>query len=130
MQRYSGGNAEALAAVRDGSRTVGMLYAYDTWTVAVPLRLEFGARYANYGYLEDQGLWSPRAGIEVKPLDDPLKLRASVAHREDAPGAPKSSSRRQPVCGCRRNARSQRCRGVASSARSVSITSRWPPSAP
>jgi outer membrane receptor protein involved in Fe transport len=87
MQRYAGGNADALSAMRDGSRTVGMLYAYDTWTVAAPLRLDFGARYANYGYLEDQGLWSPRAGVEVKPLDDPLKLRASVAHRESAPGA-------------------------------------------
>jgi hypothetical protein len=87
MQRYSGGNAEALSAMRDGSRTVGMLYAYDTWTVAPALRLDFGARYANYGYLEDQGLWSPGAGLEVKPFDDSLKLRASVAHREDAPGA-------------------------------------------
>jgi hypothetical protein len=87
MQRYSGGNAEALSAMRDGSRTVGVLYGYDTWTVAPAVKLEFGGRYANYGYLEDRGLLSPRAGIEVKPFDDPLKLRASVAHRESAPGA-------------------------------------------
>jgi hypothetical protein len=88
MQRYAGGNAEALAAMRDGSRTVGVLYGYDTWTVVPAMKLEFGGRYANYGYLEDQGLLSPRAGIEVKPLgDDPLKLRASVSHRESAPGA-------------------------------------------
>lgn len=87
MQRYAGGNAEALSAMRDGSRTVGMLYGFDTWTLSPALRLDFGARYANYGYLEDQGLWSPRAGVEVKPLDDPLKVRASVSHRESAPGA-------------------------------------------
>jgi hypothetical protein len=88
MQRYSGGNAEALSAMRDGSRTVGVLYGYDTWTVVPAVKLEFGGRYANYGYLEDQGLLSPRAGIEVRPLgDDPLKLRASVSHRESAPGA-------------------------------------------
>jgi hypothetical protein len=87
MQRYSGGNAEALSAMRDGSRTVGMLYGYDTWTLSPVVRLDFGARYANYGYLQDQGLWSPRGGVEVKPLDDPLKQRASVAHRESAPGA-------------------------------------------
>jgi hypothetical protein len=87
MQRYSGGNTEALSAMRDGSRTVGVMYGYDTWTVAAPIKLEFGGRYAHYGYLEDQGLLSPRAGIEVKPLDDPLKLRASVSHRESAPGA-------------------------------------------
>jgi hypothetical protein len=56
--------------------------------VVPAVKLEFGGRYANYGYLEDQGLLSPRAGIEVRPLgDDPLKLRASVSHRESAPGA-------------------------------------------
>ena len=87
MQRYSGGNADALSAMRDGSRTVGMLYGYDTWTVSPAVRLDYGARYANYGYLADQGLWSPRGGIEVKPLDDSLKLRANVSHRESAPGA-------------------------------------------
>jgi hypothetical protein len=87
MQRYSGGNAEALSAMRDGSRTVGVLYGYDAWTLAPAVRLDFGGRYANYGYLQDQGLLSPRAGIEVKPFDDPLRLRASVSHRESAPGA-------------------------------------------
>jgi hypothetical protein len=55
--------------------------------VAPSVKVDFGARYANYGYLADQGLWSPRGGVEVKPLDDPLTLRASVAHRESAPGA-------------------------------------------
>jgi hypothetical protein len=55
--------------------------------VSPAVRLDFGGRYANYGYLEDQGLLSPRAGVEVKPFDDPLKLRASVSHRETAPGA-------------------------------------------
>jgi hypothetical protein len=89
MQRYVGGNADALAAVRDGSRTVGVLYGYDTWTVVPAVKLEFGGRYANYGYLADQGLLSPRAGVEVRPLggDDPLKVRASFSHRESAPGA-------------------------------------------
>ena len=87
MQRYAGGNAEALSAITDGSRTVGVLYGYDTWTLTPALRLEFGGRYANYGYLEDQGLLSPRAGVEVKPFDDSLKLRANLSHRETAPGA-------------------------------------------
>jgi hypothetical protein len=87
MQRYAGGNAEALSAITDGSRTVGVLYGYDTWTLAPALRLEFGGRYANYGYLEDRGLLSPRAGVEVKPFDDSLKVRANLSHRETAPGA-------------------------------------------
>ena len=88
MQRYAGGNAEALAAMRDGSRTVGMVYAYDNWTLTRAVRVDFGGRYANYGYLEDLGLFSPRAGVTVKPSErDPLTLRASVSHRESAPGA-------------------------------------------
>lgn len=88
MQRYSGGNAEALGAMRDGSRTVGMLYAYDNWTLARAVKVDFGGRYANYGYLQDQGLLSPRAGVTVKPSEkDSLTLRASVSHLESAPGA-------------------------------------------
>src|SRR5688572_5200004 len=57
MQRYAGGNAAALASMRDGSRTVGAVYAYDRWTVSPALKVDFGAKYANYGYLRDQGLW-------------------------------------------------------------------------
>ena len=88
MQRYAGGNAAALASMRDGSRTVGALYAYDQWTVAPAVRLDYGAKYANYGYLSDQGLWSPRAGIEIRPSErDSLVLRASASYRESAPGA-------------------------------------------
>jgi len=88
MQRYSGGNAEALAAMRDGSRTVGMLYAYDDWSVTRAVRLDFGGRYANYGYLQDRGLFSPRAGVTLKPSEkDSLTLRFSASHRESAPGA-------------------------------------------
>ena len=88
MQRYQGGNAEALAAMRDGSRTVGMLYAYDNWAVTRAVRIDVGGRYANYGYLSDQGLLSPRAGVTIKPWEkDSLALHASVSHRESAPGA-------------------------------------------
>ncbi len=32
MQRYLGGNGEALAAMRDGSRNVGAMYAMDNWS--------------------------------------------------------------------------------------------------
>lgn len=90
MQRYQGGNAEALAALRDGSRNVGALYAFDTWTVSPRLRLGYGARYATYDYLEDQRLFSPRANIEVRPFaatDSSLKVRASASRTETAPGA-------------------------------------------
>ena len=89
MQRYFGGNAEALVALRDGSRNVGELYAYDDWTVSPRLQVSYGARYADYDYLDDERLFSPRAGIVVQPLasDATFRLRANASRTESAPGA-------------------------------------------
>ena len=89
MQRYLGGNAEALVALRDGSRNVGKLYAYDNWTVSPRLQLSYGARYADYDYLDDERLFSPRAGIVVQPIptDPTFRLRANASRTESAPGA-------------------------------------------
>jgi hypothetical protein len=88
MQRYLGGNGEALAAMRDGSRNVGALYAADNWTISPRLAVSYGASYARYDYLEDRGLLSPRATVTVQPSpDDPLRVRATVLRREVAPGA-------------------------------------------
>ena len=88
MQRYQGGNAEALAAMRDGSRNVGAIYAYDTWWIKPRVNIGYGAKYASYDYLTDRGLVSPRASLDVQPFSsDPLRVRASVSHRETAPGA-------------------------------------------
>ncbi len=50
-QEYLGGNPAALAAVRDGSRNVGELYAFDEWAISPKLTVEYGARYAHYDYL-------------------------------------------------------------------------------
>ncbi len=88
MQRYIGGNGEALAAMRDGSRNVGAMYAMDNWRVTPTLQIGYGAKYARYDYLEDRGLISPRATVTLQPdPNDTLKVRASVMHREVAPGA-------------------------------------------
>jgi hypothetical protein len=88
MQQYLGGNGEALAAMRDTSRNVGAVYAFDSWTIAPAVRVAYGAKYARYDYLADRGLWSPRLSVAVKPSSkDSLTLRASVSHREVAPGA-------------------------------------------
>jgi hypothetical protein len=88
MQRYIGGNGEALAAMRDGSRNVGAMYAMDNWKVTPALHVSYGAKYARYDYLEDRGLISPRATVTLQPdPNDTLKVRTSVMHREVAPGA-------------------------------------------
>jgi hypothetical protein len=88
MQQYLGGNGEALAAMRDTSRNVGSLYAFDSWTIAPSVRVGYGAKYARYDYLADRGLWSPRASIAIRPSPrDSLTFRATASHREVAPGA-------------------------------------------
>jgi hypothetical protein len=88
MQRYLGGNANALAAVSEGGRNVGVMYAYDDWTINPRLMVSYGAKYARYDYLAQQALLSPRASITVTPsVHDSFKVRAAVSRREAAPGA-------------------------------------------
>jgi hypothetical protein len=87
-QRYIGANTEALQAMSDAGRNVGVMYAYDNWALLPRVRVGYGAQYARYDYLEDPSLISPRASVTFQPLArDPLKMRAVVSHREMAPGA-------------------------------------------
>jgi len=89
MQRYVGGNGEALAALRDGSRNVGILFAHDDWKISPRVRLGYGARYADYAYLEQGRTFSPRISVDVQPLagDRDLSVRVAVMRTETAPGA-------------------------------------------
>ena len=88
MQRYLGGNGQALTAMRDGSRNVGAMYAMDNWRINPELEVSYGAKYARYDYLEDRGLLSPRVTMILQPdTNDSLKVRTTVMHREVAPGA-------------------------------------------
>lgn len=86
MQRYDGGNPAALAAVTDGNRNAGAVYAYDRWTVKPGLTVLYGARYARYDYLADGTLFSPRVALTIAPTEV-LRLRVSASRRESAPGA-------------------------------------------
>jgi hypothetical protein len=85
-QEYLGGNPAALAAVTDGSRNVGELYAFDRWTVNPTLTLDYGARYAHYDYLQQRGMLSPRFAVTLEPLRD-IRVTASVSQRMVVPGA-------------------------------------------
>jgi hypothetical protein len=89
MQRYEGGNADALASIGDGSRNVGAIYAHDTWTMSPRVSVSYGARLAEYDYLDSgRVLVSPQASVVIRPLrGETFRVRASVAHRESAPGA-------------------------------------------
>jgi hypothetical protein len=85
-QEYLGGNLDALAGVKDGSRNVGELYAYDQWWLTNRLAVDYGGRFARYDYLPDRSLMSPRLGVTVEPLKN-TRVTATVAQRMVAPGA-------------------------------------------
>jgi outer membrane receptor protein involved in Fe transport len=88
MQRYLGGNVDALAAMADGRRKAGEMYAFDRWTLTPRLDVSYGARYARYDYLANETLFSPKASVTVRPLPrGSLRLRGLVSRRETAPGA-------------------------------------------
>ena len=85
-QDYAGGNPAALAAVADNSRNVGEVFAFDRWTVAPRLTVDYGGRYARYDYLQRGDLFSPRTSVSVEPVRG-TRLVTSVAQRMVAPGA-------------------------------------------
>ncbi len=84
-QRYDGGNAAAVSAIRDNARNVGSVYGFDEWTVSPRLVLGFGTGYARYDYLGGPGVWSPRLSVTV-PLDG-FRIRALASQRAVVPGA-------------------------------------------
>ena len=85
LQRYDGSNPAALAAVADGNRFAGLVYAFDSWTITQKVSLLYGGRYAKYGYIE-QSLFSPRARFTVTPTGS-LRLSFGASQRALAPGA-------------------------------------------
>jgi len=87
-QRYQGGNAYMLAALSDGSRNVGEVYASDRWSVNPHLEVRYGAKFARYDYLNNSGLLSPNVSVTITPdPDSSLRIYATASRREVAPGA-------------------------------------------
>jgi hypothetical protein len=84
-QRYDGGNAAALGAIRESARNVGSVYGYDEWTVSPRLVIGYGTGYARYDYLGGPGVWSPRLGITV-PVEG-FRLKAFASRKALVPGA-------------------------------------------
>jgi hypothetical protein len=84
-QRYIGTNSAALAAVADGTRNAGAVFAFDTWSIAPGTTILYGARYARYGYMDD-ALFSPRVRVQIAPLEHG-RLMFTASRRMTAPGA-------------------------------------------
>ena len=76
-QRYDGGNAVAIGAIRDSARNVGSVYGYDEWTISPRLVLGYGTGYARYDYVGGPGFWSPRLSITVPAPGFRVKALAS-----------------------------------------------------
>jgi hypothetical protein len=89
MQRYAGGNTDALTSMRDGSRNSGVVYGSDRWSLGSSAEFEYGARFAVYDYLTSaRGLLSPHASLTVSPIGgDSFQVRASISQDSVAPGA-------------------------------------------
>jgi hypothetical protein len=85
-QRYDGGNPFTLRDVSAGSRNAGLVYGFDTFTVSPALAVTFGARYAQYDYLDNRSLLSPRVEVTVTPAHR-WRLNAGLWRRAHAPGA-------------------------------------------
>ena len=84
-QRYGGGNPAALTVASE-SRYVASVGASDSWVVSSRLRVDYGGRYATYGYTEEDGLFSPRVGVTVTPVTG-LRIRVGASQQMVAPGA-------------------------------------------
>jgi Carboxypeptidase regulatory-like domain/TonB dependent receptor len=85
-QRYDGGSALAIRDVTDGSRNAGTVYAFETFTVTPSISVTYGARYAQYDYLDKRGLLSPRVEVTTTPAEH-LRVSAQMSRRALAPGA-------------------------------------------
>jgi hypothetical protein len=84
-QRYDGGNAAAIGAIRESARNVGSVYGFDEWTVSPRLVLGYGTGYARYDYLGGPGVWSPRFSVTV-PMDG-FRVKALASRKALVPGA-------------------------------------------
>jgi hypothetical protein len=85
-QRYDGGNTAALREVTDGSRNVGAVYGFDTFTITPGVAVTVGSRFSRYDYLSNSLLFSPRVELTLTPGQN-FRLSALASSRALAPGA-------------------------------------------
>ena len=84
-QRYEGGNPAALT-VGAQTRYATSFAASDSWAIYPHLTFDYGARYSTYGYIEENGLFSPRAAVTVTPSRG-YRIRVAGTQQNTAPGA-------------------------------------------
>ena len=84
-QRYEGGNPASLTVAPEG-RYAASFGASDSWTVSPQVSVDYGGRYATYGYIEEDGLFSPRLAVTITPVEA-VRIRVAGSQETVAPGA-------------------------------------------
>lgn len=84
-QRYEGANPAALTVASE-SRYAASFGASDSWTLSPRLTVDYGGRYATYGYIEEDGLFSARVAVTVTPVTG-IRIRVGGSQEMVAPGA-------------------------------------------
>ncbi len=84
-QRYGGANPAALT-VGAQTRHATSFAASDSWVASPHLKFDYGGRYSTYGYIEEDGLFSPAAAVTMTPSPG-YRIRLAGAQETIAPGA-------------------------------------------
>jgi hypothetical protein len=86
VHRYEGGNPAAVAAMPEGARNVGAVYAHDEWTLSEAVTIGYGGHYAHYDYLLQPAHFSPRLSATVN-VTERIRVHSVATRRVSAPGA-------------------------------------------
>ncbi len=86
VHRYEGGNLEAMAAVPEAARNVGVVYASDEWKLGKRVMLGYGGNYAHYDYLGQPAYVSPRVSTTIS-VTDSTRIHTMATRQVIAPGA-------------------------------------------
>ncbi len=85
-QQYVGGNPAALAVKSDGSRHVGNIKAFDSWTASPHVHVTYGTYVGRYDYVRRDVLWSPSAIVRID-LAPKTHVRTEIGQWNRAPGS-------------------------------------------
>jgi hypothetical protein len=85
-QHYDQPSALGIPGMSAGSRSVGTIHGSDEWTLSPNVTVGYGVTYSWQDYLSENGLFSPRLSITLRPVNK-YRVRAVAARYVVAPGA-------------------------------------------
>src|SRR5262249_35503980 len=85
-QRYDDGSPLSRSDFPDGTRSAGIVYGFDSFSLSPALTLTYGTSYAKYDYLDQRNLLSPRVELTMSAAAA-FRVIAEASRRALAPGA-------------------------------------------